>query len=44
VSVSPQTGQTLSTITLGEKFFIAPVIANGTIYLLSDAGTLIALR
>jgi outer membrane protein assembly factor BamB len=44
VSISPQTGQTLSTITLGEKFFIAPVIANGTIYLLSDAGTLIALR
>jgi outer membrane protein assembly factor BamB len=44
VSVSPQTGQTMSTINLGEKFFIPPVIANGTIYLLSDAGTLIALR
>jgi hypothetical protein len=34
----------MSTINLGEKFFIPPVIANGTIYLLSDAGTLIALR
>jgi outer membrane protein assembly factor BamB len=44
VSVSPQTGQSMSTINLGEKFFIPPVIANGTIYLLSDAGTLIALR
>jgi len=44
VSVSPQTGQSMSTINLGEKFFIPPVIANGTIYLLSDGGTLIALR
>jgi outer membrane protein assembly factor BamB len=44
VSISPQTGESMSTIDLGEKFFIPPVIANGTIYLLSDAGTLIALR
>lgn len=44
MSISPQTGETLSTINLGEKLFIPPIIASGTIYLLSDAATLIALR
>jgi hypothetical protein len=29
---------------LGEEFYIAPVIANGTVYLLADSGSLIALR
>jgi outer membrane protein assembly factor BamB len=43
-SISPQTGEVLSTMELREEFFIAPVIANGTIYLLADSGKLIALR
>ncbi|HUE45421.1 MAG TPA: PQQ-binding-like beta-propeller repeat protein [Aestuariivirgaceae bacterium] len=43
-NISPQTGEVLSTIDLGEEFYIAPVIANGTLYLLADSGTLIALR
>ena len=43
-NISPQTGEILSTTDLGEEFFIAPVIANGTIYLLADSGKLIALR
>jgi outer membrane protein assembly factor BamB len=43
-NISPQTGQVLSTTNLGEEFYIAPVIANGTIYLLADSGRLIALR
>jgi outer membrane protein assembly factor BamB len=43
-NISPQTGEVLSTMELGEEFYIAPVIANGTVYLLADSGTLIALR
>lgn len=43
-NISPQTGEVLSTIDLGEEFYIAPVIANGTVYLLADSGTLLALR
>jgi hypothetical protein len=29
----------LSTMDLGEEFYISPVIANGTIYLLADSGS-----
>ncbi len=43
-SVSPQTGELINKINIGEDFFIAPVIANGTVYLLADDGTLIAMR
>ncbi len=43
-SVSPQTGELINKIDIGEDFFIAPVIANGTVYLLADDGTLIAMR
>lgn len=42
--VSPQTGEILSQVDLGETFYIPPVIANSTIYLLSDDATLIAMR
>lgn len=42
--VSPQTGEVLATTDLGEEFYIAPVIANRTVYLLADSGKLIALR
>lgn len=43
-NISPQTGQLMSTLDLGSGLYIAPVIANGTIYLLGDDATLIALR
>jgi outer membrane protein assembly factor BamB len=43
-NISPQTGEVLSTTNLGEEFYISPVIANGTVYLLADSGRLIALR
>ena len=43
-SFSPQTGELLGTQKLGGKFYIAPVVANGTVYLLSDSADLIALR
>jgi outer membrane protein assembly factor BamB len=43
-NISPQTGEVLSTMQLGDAFYIAPVIAEGTVYLLADSGSLIALR
>ncbi len=43
-SVSPQTGQLVKRIDVGEKVLIPPVIANGTIYILADDATLIAMR
>ncbi len=43
-NISPQTGKLMSTLGLGSGTYIAPVIANGTIYVLADDATLIALR
>lgn len=43
-SVSPQTGQLIKRINVGESVLIPPVIANGTIYILADNATLIAMR
>jgi outer membrane protein assembly factor BamB len=43
-SVSAQTGQVLGTVDIGDKLYIAPIIANGTVYLLTDSATLIAMR
>ncbi len=42
--VSPQTGGLMNKRDLGAEVFIPPVIANGTIYILADNGSLIALR
>ncbi|MGF7161056.1 outer membrane protein assembly factor BamB [Rhodoligotrophos appendicifer] len=42
--INPQNGQILNQSSLEKKFFISPVIANNTIYLLADDGTLIAMR
>lgn len=42
--VNPQTGQILHQLSLERKYFIPPIIANNTLYLLSDDGTLSALR
>lgn len=43
-SFDPQTGKLLGSDDLGGRFYIAPVVANGTAYLLSDSAELIALR
>ena len=43
-SVSPQTGEIINRIDIGEAVFIPPVIANGTVYILADDGTLFAYR
>ena len=43
-SLSPQTGQVMKTREAGDAFYIAPVIAGNTIYLLDNSASLIALR
>ena len=42
--VSAQTGELLTSIELGSKIYIDPIIASGTLYLLADDGDIIALR
>ncbi len=45
VSLSPYTGDFLGAIDLpDEKNYLSPVVANGTLYLLSDKGELVAMR
>lgn len=43
-SISPQTGQVIKTTEVGDGFYIAPIIAANTIYLLDNNASLIALR
>ncbi len=43
-SVSPQTGQIMKTREAGDAFYIAPVIAGNTVYLLDNDASLVALR
>jgi len=43
-AISPQTGQVMKTREAGDAFYIAPVIAGNTIYLLDNSASLIALR
>lgn len=43
-SFSPQTGQTMKTREAGDAFYIAPVIAGNTVYLLDNDANLLALR
>lgn len=44
VALSPEDGSVVSTQTLAAGALIAPVVANGTLYVLSDDGTLTAIR
>lgn len=44
VSISPQTGKIIKSREAGSGYFIAPVIAGNTIYLLDDKANLLALR
>ncbi len=43
-SFSPQTGKTINTREAGDEFYIAPVIAGNTVYLLDNDANLLALR
>lgn len=43
-SISPQTGQIIKTREAGDAFYIAPVIAGNTVYLLDNSANLLALR
>ncbi|MCE9651062.1 MAG: PQQ-like beta-propeller repeat protein [Parvibaculum sp.] len=44
VSVSPYTGKVLGQIELPGKTLIAPIVADGIVYILTDGGELVALR
>ncbi|MEL6373990.1 MAG: PQQ-binding-like beta-propeller repeat protein [Pseudomonadota bacterium] len=44
LSVDAATGRPLSGLSLGRKVYIAPVVANGYMYVLADNGQLIALK
>ena len=44
MAVSPYTGKILGTQELGDKGALAPVVAGGTAYFVSDDGSLVALR
>ena len=44
IALSPYTGEVIGKMDLRASVRIAPVVANRTIYVLSDSGTLIALR
>ena len=43
-SVSPQTGEILSTRDLADAAYLPPVVANGMLYILTDDGTVTAYR
>ncbi len=44
LAVSPYTGEVLGRIVIGERVFISPIVAAGTIYFLDDAGRVLAMR
>ena len=44
IAVSPADGGIVSTVDLPGRAYIAPVVANGTLYVLTDDGELVAYR
>jgi outer membrane protein assembly factor BamB len=44
VVISPESGKVTSTFDLPDKALIAPIVADGIVYILTDDGTLLALR
>jgi len=44
ISVSPYTGQLLGRIQIPDGTYISPVVANGTLYLLTNSAQLVAMR
>jgi outer membrane protein assembly factor BamB len=44
ISISPYTGQLLGRVAIPDGTYIPPVVANGTLYLLTNSAQLVALR
>lgn len=44
ISISPYTGQLLGRIEIPDGTYISPVVANGTVYILTNSAQLVALR
>jgi outer membrane protein assembly factor BamB len=44
ISISPYTGQLLGRVEIPDGTYISPVVANGTLYLLTNNAQLVALR
>ncbi len=44
LALSPADGSVVSTVELSERGYLAPVVANGTLYVLTDGGSLAAYR
>jgi len=44
IAISPYTGELLGKMKLGGPITVAPLVADGTVYILTDAGELTALR
>jgi outer membrane protein assembly factor BamB len=44
LSLSPQTGETVGSLKVGQPVFIEPIAADGRIFVLTDKGRLIAIR
>ena len=44
VSLSPFTGETLTTVEIGDAVSVPPAVAAGTVYLLTDGAQLVAIR
>ncbi len=44
ISISPYTGQLIGRVQIPDGTYIAPVVANGTLYLLTNSAQLVALR
>jgi outer membrane protein assembly factor BamB len=44
VSVSPYTGEIMGQVDIPDRAFIAPIVASNTVFILTDDGTLTALR
>ena len=43
-SFSPENGAPLDSIDIGKPIYLTPIVADHTLYVVSDDGTLIALR
>ncbi len=44
IEITPETGAIIGQTSIGKQFYIPPVIANGSVYLMADDATLIAMR
>lgn len=44
LSIDPATGETVDEIRIGDDVFIPPVVANGTVYVMTDEASLVAYR